>query len=483
MKIKIFLIVFPFFLASHQLFSKSSNRELNVTLRSSEITLDPGGVQDSQSMLISHQINCQLVTTDSSKLIYDVAESIMYISPLAIMIRIKPTSKFHDNTPITSDDVIASFEYIKKSKTVFNSFFSLIKDIRKINDNKIVFILKKENPQFLKILSSSIYPIFKKDFIAEAAKNKILWNFPMGCGKYKISQFEKNIIKIVPIKDKGLPINFHIIKENQISSNDLDKFDIITVSVVGDTYNIAKNFDTIEIFHPKQFYIGLNVNSKRWKNKKERCAFLTQLDFSKIIKLHRSEITKATDLLPNGTLGYSDNGQYLKKLKENAKRSVASESKNPLCISYLTVSIQDEYKQGILEPVKQYFPNIYEKPINNVNKFGGKFLEYNCDVIFFSLVSTYFDGYEFLTIFENNGANFTGINDRNLFEKLTKSQEAYSPKKMALIYRELINDIANYCVIRPIFTYPFTKALIRKNLKAPRIGLSPLYQYDFGNIS
>lgn len=103
MKIKIFLIVFSFFLASYQLFSKSSNRELNVTLRSSQITLDPGGVQDSQSMLISHQINCQLVTTDSSKLIYDVAESIMYISPLEIMIRIKPTSKFHDNTPITSD--------------------------------------------------------------------------------------------------------------------------------------------------------------------------------------------------------------------------------------------------------------------------------------------------------------------------------------------------------------------------------------------
>ena len=66
--------------------------------------------------------------------------------------------------------------------------------------------------------------------------------------------------------------------------------------------------------------------------------------------------------------------------------------------------------------------------------------------------SNYLDGYEFLTIFENNDANFSGINDKNLSNHIFRSQNTLNPKSRAKEYQSIVREIGNYCVIRPLFT-------------------------------
>jgi hypothetical protein len=57
------LIIIIFFVANFPFITKADldEKELRVTLQPSVISLDPGGVQDSQSLFVSRQVNCQLV--------------------------------------------------------------------------------------------------------------------------------------------------------------------------------------------------------------------------------------------------------------------------------------------------------------------------------------------------------------------------------------------------------------------------------------
>lgn len=83
MKIILMLIIVFMFLIFAD--TKANKRELRITLQPSTISLDPGGVQDSQSLFVSRQVNCQLVRNQGSTYIFDGAESVKYITPLKII--------------------------------------------------------------------------------------------------------------------------------------------------------------------------------------------------------------------------------------------------------------------------------------------------------------------------------------------------------------------------------------------------------------
>jgi ABC-type transport system substrate-binding protein len=101
----------------------NDNRELRVTLQSSLISLDPGGIQDSQSLMVSRQVNCQLVRSQDSVFVLDAAESIKYITPFEIILKLNNKVRFHDGSPVTAEDVLASFNYIKESRNILQNLF------------------------------------------------------------------------------------------------------------------------------------------------------------------------------------------------------------------------------------------------------------------------------------------------------------------------------------------------------------------------
>ncbi len=479
------IIILIFILTANCLNARSINDELRVTLQKSKITLDPGNIRDSQSLFISRQVNCELIHNQGSVYVLDAADSINYITPLKIRIKINEKIKFHDGSLVKSEDVIASFDYIGQSKNVLNNFWSWIDKIHAIDDKTIEISLKKEAPQLLRVLSSSNYTIFKKEFIEKAKIDARLWQKPLGCGGYKVVEFGNHVIKLTPIS-KGLPIRFDIIHDNQIESQDLSKYDIINLNIQGDSEEL-KEFNIVELFSPKQLYVGLNSKSNFWKNKYERCLFLSKLKINKkILKNYEKETELANDLLPKGTFGYSREVDFNEKLSKLAKKyEPINFNSNPqsFCLAYLTVSVQEKQKISYLNMFKKIYPDVSLKEISNVKQFGKKFIDEKCDALIFGLVSDYFDGYEFLTVYQDNKANFTGIVNKKLVQQITISQFISNSSNRAKEYRNIIDKIADLCIVRPIFTSLTKEIYIRKNLKAPGIGLAVLHQYFLGNIS
>jgi ABC-type transport system substrate-binding protein len=461
-------------------------RELRVTLQSSLISLDPGGIQDSASQMVSRQVNCQLVRSQGSVFVLDAAESIKYITPREIILKLNNKVKFHDGSSVTAEDVLASFNYIKASRNILQNLYVWIDKMEAVDDKTVKFTLKKHVPQLLKVLSGTNFNIFKKDFLYKAKKDKNLWKNPMGCGGYKVVESNNDYVKLIPVTT-GLPITFYLIKSNLIALNDMDKYDIITADITAKENELDKvNFKVLKMFDPVQFYIGLNSHSKMWKNRSDRCRFLAELDLKNLINSYGDGAVPANDILPKGTLGYSENRNFNDQIIDISNKVTQAEvnkKSNPFCFAYLSISVEDKYKVEYLKMLKKIYPNIVTYPIFDTKKYGKDFVNKNCDAIVFAWKSYYLDGYEYLTFFENNDANFSSINNENLSNRILKSQDIESASDRAKEYQNIIREIGDLCIVRPLFTLPTRKIYMRKDLKAPGIGLVSIHQYYLGNIS
>jgi len=124
------------------------------------------------------------------KLVGDLAES---WSPnadhSAYTFKLRPNVKFHDGSPMTSEDVMVSFERIRNPPpgiaSVRKAHFSEVKEITAPDPNTVVFHLKRSMPSFPYIVSNPLNCVFS------AAKLKQDPRFPernvLGTGPFMFS--------------------------------------------------------------------------------------------------------------------------------------------------------------------------------------------------------------------------------------------------------------------------------------------------------
>lgn len=444
---------------------------LRIPLNSTSISLDPRHMQDISSLLVSRQISCQLIRNHGGIYTLEAAKSIKYISPLKILVELNSNRKFTDGSPLTAKDVVASFNYIKNSRDVLRNIFTWIDSVTALNDKKILFTLKKPIPQFLTVLSMPNYAIHKKEFLERVNKNNSLWKNPIGCGGYKITETNSQLVYLTPT-EQGLPIKFFLDSNNQISSTEMGQYDIVNLTVVGNSSELNK-FSILQLFDPSQIYIGLNATLSPWENKVSRCIFLARLNEADLLKSYDSAAKHSNDFIPQGTLGYDIAASYFEKNKK--KYSPFSPPKvKQFCLAYLIGSVPKKYRVEYLNMLKNLYPNVRMEPITVAKQFGLQFRKKRCDAIIFSLKSNYLDAYEYLDIFDNNDANFSNIRDKNLIRQITNSQNISNPQQRANKYRKIIKNIENLCFIKPLLTIPLRTIYIRRTLKTPDIGLGPL---------
>ncbi|MDX1374542.1 MAG: ABC transporter substrate-binding protein [Burkholderiales bacterium] len=89
------------------------------------------------------------------------------ISPTQIRFNLRKNVKFQDGSPFTADDVLFSFERIKQPQGTMQIYVSGVKEINKIDDHTVDFILSGPNPILLRLLVD--FRIMSK---AWAVKNK-----------------------------------------------------------------------------------------------------------------------------------------------------------------------------------------------------------------------------------------------------------------------------------------------------------------------
>lgn len=101
---------------------------------------------------------------------------------------LKPGMKFSDGSPITSADVVASFQYIAKesgadTNDFIGSFFSNLVGVTSAGKLTASFTFRDPNPDFAKEVAMPEMVIVPA---ARLAQGKSFWDHPISAGRYKV---------------------------------------------------------------------------------------------------------------------------------------------------------------------------------------------------------------------------------------------------------------------------------------------------------
>lgn len=217
---------------------------------------------------------------------------------------------FHNGLKLKSDDVIFSFNRIKKSRNPTSPrrwIFNNIKSITKDNDNKFSIRLKKTSSTFLFLLTMVNCYIISKE--AYERDGKIT-----GCGPFKLAKWDRDseIILVSNQKYFGRKPNikgiiFKVIPEDltarfEFLNGGIDYFELpylTNINFEKDFQNKGRKIKILNVRELSVHYIALNTTRFPLNNKMFRRALNMAIDRERIIEsLFNNRFTKASGPVP-----------------------------------------------------------------------------------------------------------------------------------------------------------------------------------------
>jgi peptide/nickel transport system substrate-binding protein len=120
---------------------------LRVANQGDALSLDPHSLNESLQLSVVGNVYEPLVTRGRDfKIAPALATDWKQTSPTVWRFNLRKGVKFHDGTPFTADDVIFSYERAKGDGSDMKSYVGQVKEIRKINDNAVDFVLSAPFP-------------------------------------------------------------------------------------------------------------------------------------------------------------------------------------------------------------------------------------------------------------------------------------------------------------------------------------------------
>ncbi|MBU3668613.1 MAG: peptide ABC transporter substrate-binding protein [Candidatus Taylorbacteria bacterium] len=148
---------------------------------------------DADKDLITLIYSGLLKASPEGKLVSDLAESWNVSEDgLTYTVTLKPNLVFHDNSPLTTDDIEFTIEKMRDQniKSPKADIWNGVK-VEKVNEREIKFILKKSYAPFLENLTFGVLPKHVwKDIEPQAFDVHILNREPIGSGPYKIKKVD-----------------------------------------------------------------------------------------------------------------------------------------------------------------------------------------------------------------------------------------------------------------------------------------------------
>src|ERR1035437_8006704 len=120
----------------------ASATTLRVANQGDALDMDPHSFNESLKLSVNGNVYEPLVTRGRDfKLEPTLATDWKQTSPTVWRFNLRKGVQFHDGTPFTADDVIFNYERAKGEGSDLKSYVGQIKEIKKINDHAVDFIL------------------------------------------------------------------------------------------------------------------------------------------------------------------------------------------------------------------------------------------------------------------------------------------------------------------------------------------------------
>lgn len=165
-----------------------------------------------------------------------IAEAIQYPDDYSwVKFRLNPKAQWHDKTPITVDDVIWSFETLKKQSPLYNRYYADVVKAEKTGENEVTFSFDKVGNRELPSIMGDLV-VLPKHWWQGTDKNgkqrdisRSTLEAPLGSGAYKIASLTpgKSIVwqRVDDYWGKDLPThvgrnNFDQVKYEYFLNND-----------------------------------------------------------------------------------------------------------------------------------------------------------------------------------------------------------------------------------------------------------------------
>jgi microcin C transport system substrate-binding protein len=108
----------------------------------------------------------------------------------SITVHVNPKARFHDASPITADDVIFSFETLKKQgRPNMRAVYRLVAEVNKIDDMTVQFKLGPAHDRET-VMILAMMPVLSKTFWSGKTFDTTSLEVPMQNGPYKIAQVD-----------------------------------------------------------------------------------------------------------------------------------------------------------------------------------------------------------------------------------------------------------------------------------------------------
>ncbi len=126
-----------------------------------------------------------------------IAECVSYPADFSsVTFKLRPEAKFHDGSPITADDVIFSFEQLKKVNPFYAFYYKNVVKAEKTGDNSVMFSFDSKGNRELPMIVGQFSIVPKKYWLDKGANgeardlDKTTVEAPLGSGAYKVKSVE-----------------------------------------------------------------------------------------------------------------------------------------------------------------------------------------------------------------------------------------------------------------------------------------------------
>jgi microcin C transport system substrate-binding protein len=163
--------------------------ELRETAVGSFDNLNPFNAAGRPAMAVAATFDTLLAASaDEPESLYGlVAETIEVPEDRAwVIFNLRQQGRFHDNSPITADDVLFSFDAIRKAGSpFFRAYFARVNRAEKLADRKVRFVFAPGNNRELPLILGKL-PILSRNYWGVHKFDQAALSAPLGSGPYRV---------------------------------------------------------------------------------------------------------------------------------------------------------------------------------------------------------------------------------------------------------------------------------------------------------